>query len=75
MVVGEAVVPRAAWSYEAPVAGYEMLAGRLAFYPSAVDECTVDGEVVIAQPGDFYGGWLTADIVGPVKGGPGTQGW
>ena len=27
------------------------------------------------QPGDFYGGWMTSDIEGPVKGGPGTWGW
>ena len=75
LVVGDSVVPRAAWSYEEPVPGYEVLTGRLAFYPSLVDECAVDGEVVTAQPGDFYGGWVTSDIVGPLKGGPGTHGW
>jgi uncharacterized protein (DUF427 family) len=68
-------VPDAAWSYEDPAPGYEALRGLLAFYPSKFDECTVDGEVVTAQPGDFYGGWLTSDITGPVKGGPGTIGW
>jgi uncharacterized protein (DUF427 family) len=75
LVVGDSVVPRAAWSYEDPVPGYEVLTGRLAFYPSLVDECAVDGEVVTPQPGDFYGGWVTSDIVGPLKGGPGTHGW
>ena len=75
VVVGEIVVPRAAWSYETPSPGYEILAGRLAFYPSTMDECTVDGEPVTPQAGDFYGGWLTADITGPFKGAPGTQGW
>ena len=64
-----------AWSYEDPAAGYEPLRGLLAFYPGRFDECTVDGERVTAQPGDFYGGWLTSDITGPVKGGPGTRGW
>ncbi|MEV0129334.1 DUF427 domain-containing protein [Dactylosporangium sp. NPDC050688] len=64
-----------AWSYEDPAAGYEALRGLLAFYPGRFDECTVDGERVTAQPGDFYGGWLTSDITGPVKGGPGTRGW
>ncbi|GAA3207099.1 DUF427 domain-containing protein [Dactylosporangium siamense] len=68
-------VVEAAWSYEEPNRGYESLRGLLAFYPSRFDECTVDGERVIAQPGDFYGGWLTSDITGPVKGGPGTLGW
>jgi uncharacterized protein (DUF427 family) len=75
LVIGDSVTPRAAWSYEEPVPGYEVLTGRLAFYPSTVDECAVDGEVVAPQPGDFYGGWVTGDIVGPVKGGPGTHGW
>ena len=75
LVVGDEVVRQAAWSYEDPVPAYGLLRGRLAFYPSVVDECAVDGEVVTAQPGDFYGGWVTADIVGPIKGGPGTLGW
>ncbi len=75
LVVGDATVEQAAWSYEDPVPGYEILRSRLAFYPSKVDECAVDGEVVVAQPGDFYGGWVTGDIVGPIKGGPGTFGW
>jgi uncharacterized protein (DUF427 family) len=75
LVVGPAVVSGAAWSYEDPAPAYEVLRARLAFYPSLVDECTVDGEVVLAQPGDFYGGWVTGDVVGPFKGGPGTRGW
>ena len=73
--VGSSVVPRAAWSYEDPVPEYAVLAGRLAFYPSTVDECAVDGEVITPQAGDFYGGWVTSDVVGPFKGGPGTHGW
>jgi uncharacterized protein (DUF427 family) len=73
--VGDVLVPEVAWSYEAPTRGYETLAGALAFYPSRVDECTVDGERVAAQPGDFYGGWITADIIGPIKGAPGTADW
>ena len=64
-----------AWSYEQPTAGYEQLRGALAFYPSRVDAATVDGELVRAQAGDFYGGWITAEVVGPFKGEPGTLGW
>ena len=69
------VLPRAAWHYPEPIAGYEALAGHVAFYPGRMDRCTVDGEAVLAQPGDFYGGWITARITGPFKGGPGTTGW
>jgi hypothetical protein len=49
--------------------------GAVAVYASRVDLCTVDGEVVTAEPGDFYGGWITGDILGPLKGAPGTLGW
>jgi hypothetical protein len=27
------------------------------------------------QPGGFYGGWITKEVVGPFKGGPGSWGW
>jgi uncharacterized protein (DUF427 family) len=66
---------RAAWGYPDPTPGFEQLRDTVAFYPAAMDECTVDGEVVAAQPGDFYGGWITSEITGPFKGPPGTRGW
>jgi uncharacterized protein (DUF427 family) len=68
-------VPAVGWSYEDPSPGYEHLRGAIAFYPARVDEATVDGEQVTPQPGGFYGGWITAEIAGPVKGGPGSLGW
>ncbi|EMI19275.1 hypothetical protein RMSM_03811 [Rhodopirellula maiorica SM1] len=40
-----------------------------------MDQCVVDGEQVASQEGNFYGGWITNDIVGPYKGGQGTRGW
>ena len=66
---------RAAWSYARPNPGYEQIAGWVAFYPSRVDQATVDDEPVRAQAGGFYGGWITNDVVGPFKGDPGTSGW
>lgn len=69
------VVPRAAWHYPNPTAGYEALLGHVAFYPGLMDRCTVDEETVLAQPGDFYGGWITSKVTGPFKGAPGTAGW
>jgi len=66
---------RAAWFYPQPTPRFRELTGYVAFYPSKMDACWVDGDKVEAQPGDFYGGWITPDIVGPFKGGPGTQGW
>ena len=72
---GEKRSPKAAWSYPEPTTDFEMIRDHLAFYPSRVDACFVDGEQVTSQKGDFYGGWITADIVGPFKGGTGTWGW
>jgi uncharacterized protein (DUF427 family) len=68
-------VGKAAWFYPKPAPGYEAIRGHVAFYPGRMDACYLDGERVQAQPGDFYGGWITANIVGPFKGGPGTVGW
>jgi uncharacterized protein (DUF427 family) len=65
----------AAWSYPDPVPRYADLRDHVAFYPGRVDACFLGEERVDPQPGDFYGGWLTSDIAGPVKGGPGTLGW
>ncbi|MBC7441860.1 MAG: DUF427 domain-containing protein [Ramlibacter sp.] len=65
----------AAWTYPAPAKGYEALVDRIALYPGRMEECTVNGERVQPQPGDFYGGWITSRVVGPFKGEPGTLGW
>ncbi len=64
-----------AWSYRQPSDGYKAIQNHLAFYPSKMDACYVNDELVQAQEGDFYGGWITQDIVGPFKGGAGTWGW
>lgn len=73
-LVDAETIPRVAWSYSAPLPGYEDIAGWLAFYPDKV-ECFVDGERARSQEGGFYGGWITSEIVGPFKGGPGTRSW
>lgn len=67
-------IPMAAWSYENPNPPFRSIAGYISFYPGKVD-CFVDDVKVKPQPGQFYGGWLTPEIVGPVKGEPGTGGW
>lgn len=75
VTAGNVIASRAGWSYPKPTRGFELLEGRVAVYPGKMDACTVDGELVRAQEGDFYGGWITSNIVGPFKGGPGTWGW
>jgi uncharacterized protein (DUF427 family) len=72
---GDRIEPRAAWSYANPSPAYAQLAGKVAFYPALMDACFVDDELVRAQPGGFYGGWITNHVVGPFKGTPGTNWW
>lgn len=66
--------PPVGWSYPTPFPEFAAIGGYICFYPSRVD-CSVDGETVTSQPGGFYGGWVTSEIVGPWKGGPGSSGW
>jgi uncharacterized protein (DUF427 family) len=68
------VIERVAWSYENPTPAFSAIAGYLSFYPGRI-ACTVEGERVRPQPGAFYGGWVTDEIVGPYKGEAGTGGW
>ncbi|KGN41449.1 DUF427 domain-containing protein [Knoellia aerolata] len=75
VVAGPVTAARAGWTYPRPTPGFEALVDHVAVMPGEVDECTVDGEVVLAQEGGFYGGWVTSRVVGPFKGGPGTRGW
>jgi uncharacterized protein (DUF427 family) len=74
-VDGAPIVADAAWTYPEPDPRYEAIAGYLAFYPQRVDACSIDGERVDPNEGSFYGGWITSKVVGPFKGGPGSQGW
>ncbi|MFL5804274.1 MAG: DUF427 domain-containing protein [Roseiflexaceae bacterium] len=75
ITVGERTAANVAWFYPRPTAEFASIKDYVAFYPSKMDACIVDDEQVQAQPGDFYGGWITHDIVGPFKGGAGTAGW
>jgi uncharacterized protein (DUF427 family) len=75
VVFGEHVASAAAWCYRNPTPAFSPIADHFAFYPAPMDECRVDGVRARPQPGGFYGGWITPDIVGPFKGEPGTQGW
>jgi len=63
------------WCYPRPASEYEALRDHVAFYPGRVDAAWLDDERVQAQEGDFYGGWITSDLIGPFKGQPGTLGW
>ena len=66
---------QAAWTYRQPTAGYEEIRDHVAFYAQKMDACFVEGEKARPQPGRFYGGWITDDVVGPFKGEPGSEFW
>lgn len=68
------VLEAVGWSYETPTPRFTAITGHLSFMPGQV-ECVIDGERVLPQAGGFYGGWITADVVGPFKGEPGSWGW
>ena len=63
------------WMYPQPSPGYDALTDHLAFYPGRIDAAWLDDERVLAQAGDFYGGWISAELTGPFKGAPGTLRW
>jgi len=75
IAVGDVSVPNGAWYYPDPSAAYGALRDYIAVYPGQMEACLVDGERVRTQAGDFYGGWITHEIVGPFKGESGTTGW
>ena len=75
VAIGGVVLPRVGWSYPNPTPGFAPLRDHVAFYAGPLARCTVDGEQVVPQPGGFYGGWITSELVGPFKGIPGSMGW
>lgn len=76
IVINEETISNAAWSYEKAFPEFESIQvqGMISFYPAKL-ECFVDGEQVRPQPGGFYGGWVTDEIVGPMKGEEGSKSW
>ena len=74
-VIDGVVLRQVGWSYPNPTRGFATLRDHVAFYAGPFDRCSVDGESVVPQPGDFYGGWITSALAGPFKGVPGSRGW
>jgi uncharacterized protein (DUF427 family) len=75
VMIGDDRIAQAGWSYPAPTAPFAGIAGHIAFYAAPFDDVMVDGEQVTPQPGEFYGGWITARETGPYKGIPGSRFW
>ncbi len=75
VIIGSDRFEAAAWSYDTPTGAFAGIAGHIAFYAEPFDQCLVDGEQVVPQPGGFYGGWITSREAGPFKGVPGSRFW
>lgn len=75
LVIGNTRVESVAWSYPEPTPGFAAIRDYLAFYPEPFDEALVDGQQITAQPGGFYGGWISPYEAGPFKGVPGSRFW
>lgn len=75
IAVGDRMTEYAAWYLSNPLSGFEQLSDHIAFFAHKMDACFVNGERVTPQPGEFYGGWITSNIIGPYKGLPGTDNW
>jgi uncharacterized protein (DUF427 family) len=75
VVLGDARIAAAGWSYPAPTPAFAPIAGHIAFYAAPFDHCLIDGEQVTPQPGGFYGGWISHYETGPFKGVPGSRFW
>ena len=75
VVIGDTILPQVGWSYPDPSPAFAILRDHVAFYAAPFDRCSIDGETVVPQPGDFYGGWITANLAGPFKGVPNSMGW
>lgn len=73
--IGARALRDAAWSYPEPDPAYVALRDHVAFHAGRVDACWVGEWRVTPQPGRYYGGWITPDLVGPFKGEPGSEHW
>lgn len=72
---GDRVAADVGWSYPDPTPPFAAIRDHVAVYAGPMDACFVGDEQVTPQPGGFYGGWVTSNLAGPFKGGPGTAGW
>ncbi len=75
LTVEEKQLVNVAWAYPEPTGNLAAIKDYLAFYAHPMEACYVGEDLVIPQPGNFYGGWITPDIVGPFKGVPNSWGW
>ena len=72
---GNELIENVAWYYPNPNPDFLAIRRYVSFYSSKFNKCLVNNCLVLNQPGDFYGGWITSDLIGPFKGTKGTEEW
>lgn len=75
LYLNEIKISNIAWYYLSPKKNFQSIKNYISFYASKANRCIVNGELVKKQDGDFYGGWITENLLGPFKGAPGTSYW
>ncbi|QFU08390.1 hypothetical protein PARPLA_02989 [Rhodobacteraceae bacterium THAF1] len=75
VTAGGVAAKRAAWFYDTPTRAFADLTGYLAFYAAQMEACFVGDIRVDPQDGSFYGGWVTPNMQGRIKGARGTEHW
>ncbi|MCC6007972.1 MAG: DUF427 domain-containing protein [Rhodobacteraceae bacterium] len=75
LITGDTVLRGVAWGYPDPTPAFLPLKGHVALYCRAPLICRVGDVRVEPQPGGFYGGWVTPNLRGTIKGAPGTEWW
>jgi uncharacterized protein (DUF427 family) len=68
-------IQRGAWTYLHPREQFAAISGAVGFYLSDRVRGWVDGIEATPQPGNLYGGWVTPNLTGQIKGPPGTRHW
>jgi len=85
------VVEDRIWTYKSPSPGFKDIKDYVSFYagpwdcyvdgekvepqPGGTFSMIAHIQSTSLTQSDFYGGWKTSDIVGKIKGAPGTLGW
>ncbi|WP_421765424.1 DUF427 domain-containing protein [Ekhidna sp.] len=75
IVLDNQIVKDAAWGYDSPNHRYGAIKNHICVYAKLMEACFINHERVTPQPGGFYGGWITKNVVGPFKGVPNSWGW
>ena len=73
--INNKIISNIGWFYPNPNPNFLNIRNYIGFYSSKVDICIVNGECAIKQEGDFFGGWITSNLIGPFKGGISTSKW